>query len=98
MPRVAMRDAAPLIAQREQFMTHGAMWATIRPSMFGRLPDQWHLKFEQSKPTYVVMSYSTPIAWWGLLGWVVPDVRYSVTTSKHQGVVRRALEREEYMT
>jgi len=35
---------------------------------------------------YVVFSYDTPIAWFVIgQGWVRPDVRYSVTTGKHQG-------------
>lgn len=39
--------------------------------------------------TYVVYSYSTPIAWRNAAGqWTCPEVRYSATTSKHQGVVR----------
>lgn len=41
---------------------------------------------------YVVFSYETPIAWFTVEdGWVVPAVKYSRTTSRHQGVVRRAL-------
>jgi hypothetical protein len=41
--------------------------------------------------TYVVSSYSTPIAWTrpdGTL--VIPEERYSATTSKHQYHVRQA--------
>lgn len=42
--------------------------------------------------TYVVYSYQTPIAWHtDDLGWTIPDTKYSVTTSNHQGVVRRAI-------
>ena len=50
---------------------------------------------------YVIYSYNTPIAYrrvadWNRDGtanyeWIVPDVRYSVTTTKHQGKVRTAL-------
>jgi hypothetical protein len=40
---------------------------------------------------YVVFSYATPIGWHVPgQGWTVPDVKYSVTTSRHQGQVRRA--------
>jgi hypothetical protein len=43
-------------------------------------------------PFYVVYSYDTPIAWVTLAGEVViPDVRYSATTSQHQAAARRAL-------
>lgn len=46
---------------------------------------------------YVVYSYTTPIAWHINGGsesgdwWVVPDVKYSTTTTKHQGIVNVAL-------
>lgn len=40
---------------------------------------------------YVVYSYDTPIAWVDRAGnHHVPDVRYSVTTSRHQSKVRKA--------
>lgn len=43
-------------------------------------------------PTYVVSSYGTPIAWTNPDGTlVVPDERYSTTTSKHQYHVRQAV-------
>lgn len=71
----------------------------------GRLPDPHRTAFLAAQPAYgtrpgaedadvlyVVFSYATPIAWFTAAdGWVVPDVKYSVTTSKHQGVVRRAV-------
>ena len=37
----------------------------------------------------VIYSYSTPIAWLDAGAWIIPDVRYSVTTDKHQGYLRR---------
>jgi hypothetical protein len=42
---------------------------------------------ELGAPLYVVYSYATPIAW-ALEGELltVPDVRYSVTTSRHQSL------------
>lgn len=57
---------------------------------YGYLPQSYWDSVDHAD--YVVMSYGTPIAW--LLPvpdvlltskWVRPDVRYSVTTSKHQG-------------
>jgi hypothetical protein len=43
---------------------------------------------------FVIFSYSTPIAWRTaqpmIREWFVPDVRYSVTTTNHQNVVRTA--------
>lgn len=40
---------------------------------------------------YVVYSYGTPIAWYKSSEWVIPALRYSTTTSKHQNYVRRAV-------
>ncbi len=41
---------------------------------------------------FVIFSYRTPIAWTiRNEGWVVPDTRYSVTTTNHQTVVRTAV-------
>lgn len=45
---------------------------------------------------YVIFSYHTPIAWRdtsesGVSHWVIPPVKYSVTTSKQQGRVKTAL-------
>lgn len=41
---------------------------------------------------FIVYSYQTPIAWHSKdTGWEVPDHRYSVTTTRHQNVVRRAV-------
>lgn len=37
---------------------------------------------------YYIYSYATPIAWRVGDKWFVPAVRYSVTTSKHQGIIR----------
>lgn len=33
----------------------------------------------------VIYSYNTPIAWLDAGAWIIPDVRYSVTTGKHRG-------------
>jgi CXCXC repeat len=44
---------------------------------------------------YVIRSYGTPIGWAGpgeLL--TVPQVTYSVTTSRHQGIARRVRDEE----
>lgn len=41
--------------------------------------------------TYIVYSYRTPIGWVKLDGndnWFIPDVKYSVSTTHHQNVLR----------
>lgn len=61
----------------------------------GRLSHKMHALYMEAvhngEVTHTVMSYATPIAW-RLAGgtWVIPEEKYSVTTSKHQGIVRVA--------
>lgn len=40
---------------------------------------------------YTVLSYETPIAYLAYDGWVILAQRHSVTTSRHQNLVRQAL-------
>lgn len=48
-------------------------------------------RFLSDRPQYVIWSYGTPIAWvTGDGRQVVSSTRYSVTTSNHQGIVKRA--------
>jgi hypothetical protein len=57
------------------------VWAT------GRLPREFVESARSAR--YVIRSYATPIAWLARDGqWVVPDVTYSPTTSRHQSLVR----------
>jgi hypothetical protein len=42
-----------------------------------------------SRAEYVVLSYETPIAWWDE-GPVMPNLRYSLTTTQHQNEVSAA--------
>jgi hypothetical protein len=58
------------------------------PGTFGELPAYWRNRFPERGVAYTIMSYSTPIAWLDHNGeWTVPDVKYSPTTTQHQGVV-----------
>lgn len=76
-------------------------WAGPVLGGMGMLPDEWRAKYraDESRVVYVVRSYATPIGWavssetdYGMgLFWVVPPVKYSVTTSRHQGYLRRAI-------
>lgn len=46
---------------------------------------------------YVVFSYDTPIAWHApTVGWVIPKIKYSQTTGRHQSRVSEAM--VEYLT
>jgi len=67
-----------------------------RIGQLGKLPEEYRKAADSRLVDYVVMSYGTPIAWHMASGnagwWVMPDTRYSVTTSRHQGIVRRAVD------
>lgn len=70
----------------------GATWGT------GQLPAEHRQAYEEARFNndigYTVISYRTPIAWTLRDGSVViPDVRYSVTTSRQQGLCRAYLDR-----
>jgi len=56
----------------------------------GQLPPVWAERYRADEPNvvYTVMSYRTPIAWVLTSGEVViPDVKYSRTTTGHQGLL-----------
>lgn len=95
--KTSTRNAADLIAVRQPFTTSGALRGGAPTSLdCGRLPGDHVSQLMGDLLTghvdYIVHSYGTPIAWHRVdTGWTVPDVRYSVTTSRHQGVVRRAV-------
>lgn len=97
MPRkVSTRDASGPISRREAFISHGALSARGHTGpgdslMFGELPAK-HREALSSVPdiNYVVSSYSTPIGVHShSQGWIIPETKYSRTTSKHQSQLRR---------
>lgn len=99
MSRITQREAGEFIKDRLPFVTHGALSAVAYSGTGGYLPAGWASKLNQSqyaapnRAVYAVMSYHTPIAWYcPVMGWVVPDVRHSQTTGRHQSIVRRALQ------
>lgn len=57
----------------------------------GHMSDDETREYRKSNPTFTVRSYGTPIAWHGDAGWQMSTSKYSQTTSRHQGIVRRAL-------
>lgn len=85
-------ETAKAIANLQEFKTHGALSA--RRGRFGnwdsgRLSgeDLERYKWDMPHIIYAVFSYSTPIAWVTSenIAYKVKQ-RFSVTTSKHQGV------------
>jgi hypothetical protein len=57
----------------------------------GQLPeahrDMLNEDIENEGSQYVIFSYNTPIAWKTNGWWYIPDIKYSTTTTNHQGVV-----------
>ena len=89
------------IAKRQTFETYGSFSGyTYDVSLHGMpstgilLGTHENILIDQAADVdYIVYSYSTPIAWHLTSTdlWVMPDVKYSATTSKHQHYVRCAL-------
>jgi len=94
--RTNNRNAPRFIAQREDFTTSTG---SLRGQQFhgelvwpvGRLPEAFIAELREYGDAYVVFSYSTPIAWYANGVWSQPAVKYSVTTSKHQGITRMGI-------
>lgn len=90
--RSSWMDFRDALAVHEPFTTSGSLKGVSMPGYvtLGQLPSQYHDSARQAH--YVVYSYTTPIAWYvPRVGWVTPDVRYSVTTSRHQSKVFTAI-------
>ena len=86
------------IAARASFKASALSGASFKACSVdsGRLNREEYSSLEQAlKGTewvYVVFSYGTPIAWHIDGGdWYVVEQKFSVTTSKHQNYVRRAI-------
>lgn len=88
-------EAIGKVAARQEFRGN-SIWATRSPNgsgmIYGRAQELWVADATASELVYVVYSYSTPIAWYTKRGeWVVPEEKYSHTTSRHQSVVRQGV-------
>ena len=105
MVRTTIRNAAVPIRNREEFDAgnlRGEYAPFYRPYT-GLLPADEVVKFQAAhlrygQDLYIVWSYRTPIAWVGTRKGArkgrkgyVPDVRYSITTSRHQKEARHGL-------
>lgn len=96
MLRVSQKDAAGYIAAGVPFVASALSGTVGAPGRAGRLEGEdltlWRRHCVNPDVTFTVWSYGTPIAWRMADGsWVLVSGRFSVTTSKHQGVVRRAV-------
>jgi len=59
-----------------------------KPYQYGRLPSFLVDQLKATNVVYTIYSYQTPIAWYNGTEWVIPDVKYSSSTSGHQSKIR----------
>jgi hypothetical protein len=88
------RQAVTAIAYREPFQASALSGENGPTYHAGRLygEDLEQFRADRDSIVYTVMSYATPIAWVRQDGSAhIVAQRFSVTTSKHQSIVRRAL-------
>jgi len=102
MKQPNQRDAIHYITTRKDFKASALSGVNANTSglqgAYGRLdPDEFaRFKAVEIQVDYVVYSYGTPIAWHTEAhGWYVVEQKFSVTTSKHQNYVRRAVAHAE---
>lgn len=93
--RANRRTAPEFIGARKDFQGSN-LRGEANPSYVnaGRLPEAWANELRTAdrngEVAYVVYSYATPIAWVLTTGEVImPDVKYSPSTSNHQSVTRK---------
>lgn len=90
------RELAGYLSRGEEWRM-GTMRAINRyPNQYfgntGNLPATEEQRESLDRSDYVIYSYYTPIAWHDVdKGWVQPDVKYSRTTTKHQGRIAVAI-------
>lgn len=81
-----------LVGDPEPFTTTtGNLWGTKGSRGVGRLPRNLAEAIIDMEPDYTVYSYATPIAWRRDGQWFMPDVYYSVTTTRHQNKISTAI-------
>ena len=95
MPALNQKDAEHYIATRREFKA-SALWGDFSKytPQQGRMSSneyqKFAIKFEEG--SFIVWSYGTPIALCTEGGeWHLVEQKFSVTTSKHQNLTRRAI-------
>lgn len=84
-------EARDRIANRIPFHV-SSITADYRTYGTGYLDNEWRERYYAENPEYVVLSYSTPIAWYSAdHGWTLVTQRFSQTTGRHQSHVRIAV-------
>jgi len=86
-------EAVEAIQNRTNFIASSLSGWEGRSSTYGQLSQDEIEQYESVKDSidFVVLSYRTPIAWHSSAGWYMVKQKFSTTTSRHQGIIRRAL-------
>jgi len=83
-----------LVGDQPDMFKAASMSGGAYSSYTGELPAWAREVYMADKPSYVIYSYATPLAWLRSDGsWAYVDHRYSVTTSKHQSHLRHLFTR-----
>ena len=94
MRTCANRDVISHAQHGKDINGYGSVWTRSTPNgirrggyQTGHLPPALRRLMSERADSIVqvIYSYGTPIAWLDAGMWVIPNVRYSVTTGKHQG-------------
>lgn len=96
MPRLPLRDVDWYISARASFQSTTGNLRGVRYAVgyTGQLSENHADAYRSAgqEIDYTVISYRTPIAWHTRSdGWVVPEVKYSQTTTRHQHIARMAI-------
>ena len=93
--KATLRTVHTFVADRVAFNCNGTLTGAAPRELgmpySGRLPVEFRDSFWAditSPDAFVVYSYATPIAWFANGEWVVPQAKYSVTTSRHLSATR----------
>lgn len=91
--RVTHKNLGEAVSAREPFVGPSSRGGSPEDvgTGTGYLPSEHAETMRAHNPNYIVKSYNTPVAWHGEKGWVVPDVKYSRTTSRLQSTIRRSV-------
>jgi hypothetical protein len=92
--RESIQNTRDAIRACEPFKTSGSFYGSKSlDTGWGRLATDAKDRFitDRAEIDYVVVSYSTPIAWHTPTGWVLVEQKFSPTTGSHQSTLLAAL-------
>jgi hypothetical protein len=87
-----LRNRVPFTGSNFYGVAGSMLFGSERWYLAGAALERWAKDQDAGRIVYSVWSYATPIAW--LVdgeGWIIPPVKYSRSTGRHQGYVRRAV-------